>query len=66
MMEGKDFGKVVLCVVVVATGIFGSVVPYVLCLLYPMPKAGNVDWPYPTLPLAAVMPPYPSSLETID
>lgn len=42
MMEGKDVGKVVLCVVV-ATGIFGSVVPYVLCLLYPMPKAGNVD-----------------------
>lgn len=39
MMEGNDVGKVVVCIVV-ATGILGRVVPYVVCL-YPTPRDGN-------------------------
>ena len=39
MMEGNDVGKVVVCIVV-ATGILGRLVPYVVCL-YPTPRDGK-------------------------
>ena len=39
MMEGNDVGKVVVCIVV-ATGIFGRLVPKVVCL-YPTPRDGS-------------------------
>ena len=53
-------GKVVVVCVVVATGIFGRVVPYVFCL-YPMPRVGKVGCWFATMPPLKLL--NPPSLE---
>ena len=61
IIEGNDVGKVVVCVVV-ATGILGKVVPYVL-VLKPTPKDGNDGCWWVTIPPVR---PKPSSFGRID